>query len=67
MNRALVDGLNRGGVAMISSTELRGRTALRMCTINPRTSEDDIRSTVELLRELADRLSTEGDTGMTRR
>jgi aromatic-L-amino-acid/L-tryptophan decarboxylase len=58
MNRALLDELNRGGLAMISSTELRGRTALRMCTINPRTSEDDIRATVERLFELADQLST---------
>ena len=56
MNRTLVRELNRGGLAMLSSTELRGRTALRMCTINPRTSEDDIRATVGRLCELAERL-----------
>jgi aromatic-L-amino-acid decarboxylase len=56
MNRTLVEELNRGGFAMLSSTELRGRTSLRMCTINPRTSEDDIRATVERLCELAARL-----------
>jgi glutamate/tyrosine decarboxylase-like PLP-dependent enzyme len=60
LNRTLVDELNRGGLAVISSTELRGRTALRMCTINPRTSEEDIRVTVARLSELADGLSTEG-------
>jgi glutamate/tyrosine decarboxylase-like PLP-dependent enzyme len=60
LNRTLVEELNRGGLAVISSTELRGRTALRMCTINPRTSEEDIRVTVERLSELAERLSTEG-------
>jgi aromatic-L-amino-acid decarboxylase len=67
MNRTLLEELNRGGPAMLSSTELRGRTALRMCTINPRTSEDDIRSTVERLAELAGRLSTENGPGSSRR
>ncbi|MDQ3908290.1 MAG: aminotransferase class I/II-fold pyridoxal phosphate-dependent enzyme [Acidobacteriota bacterium] len=56
LNRALVDALKRGGFAMISSTELRGRTALRLCTINPRTTDEDIRATVGRLCELADEL-----------
>lgn len=61
MNLTLVRELNSSGLAMISSTELRGRAALRMCTINPRTSEEDIRATVESLRELADQLLPEGE------
>jgi aromatic-L-amino-acid decarboxylase len=56
LNRSLVDALKHDGLAMISSTELRGRTALRMCTINPRTTEDDIHATVTRLCELADGL-----------
>lgn len=56
LNLSLVDALKRDGFAMISSTELRGRAALRMCTINPRTTDDDVRATVERLCELASRL-----------
>jgi glutamate/tyrosine decarboxylase-like PLP-dependent enzyme len=51
-NLALVDALFRDGYAFLSSTVLRGRTVLRMCTINPRTTEEDVRSTVRLLDEL---------------
>jgi glutamate/tyrosine decarboxylase-like PLP-dependent enzyme len=56
LNRALIDALKRDGLAMISSTELRGRTALRLCTINPRTTDEDIRTTIDRLCELADEL-----------
>ncbi len=61
LNRALVDALKRDGFAMISSTELRGRTALRMCTINPRTTDEDIRATVARLGELAAELRKASD------
>jgi aromatic-L-amino-acid decarboxylase len=54
INLRLVDELKRDGLAMISSTVLRGRTALRMCTINPRTTEADVRAVINKLRELAD-------------
>jgi len=30
-------------------TSLRGRKVLRLCTINPRTTEDDIRDTIHQL------------------
>jgi len=35
-----------GGVAAISSTVLHGEVVLRMCTINPRTTTEDLRRTV---------------------
>ena len=35
------------GFAIATSTRLRGRTALRLCTINPRTTDEDIRATIE--------------------
>jgi aromatic-L-amino-acid decarboxylase len=57
INRELVEGMIAEGFAMLSSTRLRGRRALRMCTINPRTSEGDIRDTLGLLSELAARLN----------
>jgi len=44
------------GFAFVSSTRLRNRDVLRICTINPRTSEADIRSTLDRLATLGDRL-----------
>lgn len=41
------------GFAAPSSTVLRGRTVLRMCTINPRTTDEDVDRTVERIAELA--------------
>jgi glutamate/tyrosine decarboxylase-like PLP-dependent enzyme len=46
MNNALVPSLMADGFALITSTVLRGRTVLRLCTINPRTTEEDIRGTI---------------------
>ncbi|MBV9109225.1 MAG: hypothetical protein JO306_07455, partial [Gemmatimonadetes bacterium] len=43
----------RSGWAMLSTTQLRGRVALRLCTINPRTTEDDVRETVRRLGAMA--------------
>jgi glutamate/tyrosine decarboxylase-like PLP-dependent enzyme len=37
VSRSLVDAAQRDGFTLVSSTVLRGNTALRMCTINPRT------------------------------
>ncbi len=57
LNRALIGALVADGYAMLTSTTLRGRTALRLCTINPRTSDDDLKGTVERLAALAEGLS----------
>jgi aromatic-L-amino-acid/L-tryptophan decarboxylase len=46
LNQRLVSQISRDGFALTSSTTLRGKVALRMCTINPRTTEDDIRATL---------------------
>jgi glutamate/tyrosine decarboxylase-like PLP-dependent enzyme len=56
-NRALVGALIRDGFAMVSSTILGGRVALRMCPINPRTTEEDVEQTLRLLDALARRAS----------
>ena len=37
------------GYAQILTTQLNGRKVLRMCTPNPETGEEDIRSTIALL------------------
>jgi aromatic-L-amino-acid decarboxylase len=48
-----VDAMLKDGFALATSTVLRGRTVLRMCTINPRTTESDIELTLEKLDRLA--------------
>jgi glutamate/tyrosine decarboxylase-like PLP-dependent enzyme len=51
--RALVPALMADGLAVLSSTEVGGRVALRMCTDNPRTTPGDIEATITRLGELA--------------
>ena len=46
VNGQIVDEIFNEGFATVSSTRLRGRNVLRLCTINPRTTEDDIRQTI---------------------
>jgi len=45
--------MQKEGLALVLTTELRGNAVLRMCTINPRTTDDDIRRTVEALDRVA--------------
>lgn len=52
----LVQTMLQDGFALITSTVLRGRTVLRTCTINPRSTEDDITRTLERLDGFARRL-----------
>ncbi len=52
-NQRLVGQLLADGYAVLSSTVLRGRTVLRMCPINPRTTEDEISETIARLEKLA--------------
>jgi aromatic-L-amino-acid/L-tryptophan decarboxylase len=49
----LVDLMMRDGYALLTSTELRGVASLRLCTINPRTTEADIVDTIERLDKFA--------------
>ncbi|MFG3578713.1 pyridoxal phosphate-dependent decarboxylase family protein [Micromonospora chersina] len=48
----VIDRLTSEGFAVTSSTVLDGRTVLRLCTINPRTTTDDIRDTIEHIDKL---------------
>jgi aromatic-L-amino-acid/L-tryptophan decarboxylase len=52
MQTRLVEAMLRDGFALVTSTVLRGLTSLRMCTINPRTSDEDIDRTLERLNSL---------------
>lgn len=56
LNRELVEEIIADGLAMVSSTVLRGQTVLRMCTINPRTTEADVRGTIKRLDDMSKRL-----------
>lgn len=49
----LVEQMLRDGFAFLTSTTLKGVTALRLCTINPRTTEDDIIQTIDRLEKFA--------------
>jgi aromatic-L-amino-acid/L-tryptophan decarboxylase len=48
-HRAAIARLNAEGFAAASSTVLSGRTVLRLCIINPRTTTDDIDQTIDRL------------------
>jgi len=49
----LVQSILKDGFALITSTVLQGRTVLRTCTINPRTTQSDIEETLDRLDRLA--------------
>jgi glutamate/tyrosine decarboxylase-like PLP-dependent enzyme len=46
LQTAIAEAMVRDGYAVPSTTVLRGRTVLRLCTINPRTTFDEIEETI---------------------
>jgi aromatic-L-amino-acid/L-tryptophan decarboxylase len=52
INDELVRAAVADGYAAPSSTVLGGRTAIRLCTINPRTTFEDVEATIERLERL---------------
>jgi glutamate/tyrosine decarboxylase-like PLP-dependent enzyme len=62
VNLGIVDGLRAGGFAVVTSTRLHGRTALRLCTINPRTTDADLSGTIERMARIGGDLAT-AETG----
>jgi aromatic-L-amino-acid/L-tryptophan decarboxylase len=50
----LHDAMLRGGYALATSTVLNGSTVLRLCTINPRTTDEDIYRTLDWVDGLCD-------------
>lgn len=53
----LVEASQADGFTLVSSTRLRGRTALRLCAINPRTTPGDLAASIDRLGILADELA----------
>jgi glutamate/tyrosine decarboxylase-like PLP-dependent enzyme len=54
LQSAIAAAMVRDGFAVPSTTELGGRAALRLCTINPRTTHADIEQTIERMEAVAD-------------
>jgi glutamate/tyrosine decarboxylase-like PLP-dependent enzyme len=52
LNRGIQDTVVAEGTAMMSSTRLRGRFALRLCILNYRSTETDVRAVVDRIVEL---------------
>lgn len=48
-HRAAAAALTNDGYASVTTTTVRGTSVLRLCTLNPRTTEDDIRGTLSRL------------------
>lgn len=57
INRQIARSVTAGGYAQVFTTELDGKKVLRMCTINPETTEEDIVSTIKLIGFTADKLT----------
>src|SRR5262249_51433879 len=55
INQRIVDETFKEAFATLTSTKLRNRKVLRLCTINPRTTEDDIRQTISRLEDFGRR------------
>lgn len=52
IHRRMVEAMVTDGFVFANSTALRGQTVMRLCTINPRTTDEDIRATIEKLEQL---------------
>ena len=55
LNQEISRAISAGGFAQVLTTELNGKKVLRICALNPETTDGDIRKTVELLDRLARR------------
>ena len=53
LNTNIMNAVQRGGRAYLSSATIRGKFALRACVTNFRTTRADIDETLEIIREAA--------------
>ena len=51
LNKELSDHISQSGFAMITTTELHGKIALRMCPIHPQLTSEDLTQTIELMND----------------
>ena len=52
LNRALLERLQLGGEAFLTSTELRGRFVLRACFVNYRSRREDVDRMLDAVRAI---------------
>jgi glutamate/tyrosine decarboxylase-like PLP-dependent enzyme len=57
LNKRIAIALTENGYAAVLTTKLAGRVVIRMCTINPRTTDDDILGTISRLDDLANTMA----------
>ena len=53
LTRSIFDAIVADGYAMLTTTVINAQTVFRLCTINPRTSDEDLRSTIEMIARVA--------------
>jgi aromatic-L-amino-acid decarboxylase len=58
VQQQIAQRLVEDGFAMLTTTVIRGKTVLRMCTINPRTTHDDIVQTLDRIERIGTELSS---------
>ena len=59
LNRRIVEAQIEDGFTFANSTALNGRVVQRLCTINPRTTKDDVRATIEKLEQLGRKVANQ--------
>jgi aromatic-L-amino-acid/L-tryptophan decarboxylase len=59
INKEIVNRMTEEGYAFVSTTILKGRVVIRMCIINPRTTEADIMGTIERMNRYAEQICAE--------
>lgn len=64
LTRAIYEANRERGFSMLTTTIIRGMQALRICAINPRVEDAQLRRSVEILAEIGGELS--GRTGASR-
>ena len=57
LNRRLAPAISEEGEFFLTQTSLHGRPVLRLCPINPRTTEADLRETIDRLDDLRQTMS----------
>jgi hypothetical protein len=57
INRALLERLQLGGEAFLTSTDLRGRFVLRACFVNYRSGREDVDRMIAAVRTLGRELA----------
>jgi glutamate/tyrosine decarboxylase-like PLP-dependent enzyme len=62
LQQQIVDAIVASGWAMIATTILKNKKVIRLIMINPRTTEDELRETVDRLAALGEQISAEAYT-----